>query len=171
MAVGPEELAGPSMLPLREEHENHREDLILCTPTAWHILLMPLKTKPVVRDTRGSVLLPGSHGRRSQGILLGGNCPECLVGGGGGGSPSPSSALFCLTLSTPSPLPSTTEPECPSLWDVLPGHPIATHLVVGQPPFLEGIFSTNPRPGLVALTHRNRAKNSTTEISAIVLNI
>lgn len=82
---------GPSTLPLREEHENHREDIILCTPAAWHILLMPLKTKPVVRDTRGSVLLTGSHGRRSQGILLGGNCPECLWGGGGRG-------FFCSVL-------------------------------------------------------------------------
>ena len=76
---------GPSTLPLGEEHENHREDLILCKamPTAWHILLTPLKTKPVVRDTRGSVLLMGSHGRRSQGILLGGDCPECLGSGVG----------------------------------------------------------------------------------------
>ena len=67
---------GPSMLPLGEEHENHREDLILRTPVAGHILLTPLKTKLAVRDM--SVLLTGSHGRRSQGILLGGNCPECL---------------------------------------------------------------------------------------------
>ncbi|CAN0004276.1 unnamed protein product, partial [Rangifer tarandus platyrhynchus] len=39
---------GPSTLPLGEEHENHREDLILCKamPTVWHILLTPLKTKP-----------------------------------------------------------------------------------------------------------------------------
>ena len=93
---------GPSMLPLGEEHENHREDLVLCTPAAWHILLTPLKTKPAVRDT--SVLLTGSHGRRSQGILLGGNCPECLRGWGGG-SPSP---LFCTVL----PHIEHTKPSC-----------------------------------------------------------